>query len=78
MTVSQFLERLLVKWVVTFSRGGGWQFLPKNKLKYKIYDDKKVYKRKYFSVVTKNFNCKILTKTLVTFKRWDGFKDEKF
>ena len=39
---------------------------------------KKVYKQKYFSVVTKNLNWGMLTKNLVTFKRWDGFKDEKF
>ena len=28
--------------------------------------------------MTKNLNWKILTKNLVTFKRWDGVKDEKF
>ena len=38
---------------------------------------KKVYKQKCFSVTIKNLNCEILTKNLVTFKRWDGFKDEK-
>ena len=32
----------------------------------------------YFSVITKNLNLEILTKNLVTFKRWDGVKDEKF
>ena len=32
----------------------------------------------FFSVTTKNLNWKILTKNLVTFKRWDGVKDEKF
>ena len=31
----------------------------------------------FFSVITKNLNWEILTKNLVTFKRWDGFKDEK-
>ena len=31
----------------------------------------------FFSVVTKNSNWEILTKNLVTFKRWDGVKDEK-
>ena len=25
----------------------------------------------FFSVITKNLNCEILTKNLVTFKRWD-------
>ena len=38
---------------------------------------KKVYKQKCFSVITKNLNWEILTKNLVTFKRWDGVKDEK-
>ena len=31
-----------------------------------------------FFVMTKNLNWKISTKNLVTFKRWDGVKDEKF
>ena len=26
----------------------------------------------FFPVITKNLNWKILTKNLVTFKRWDG------
>ena len=32
----------------------------------------------FFSVITKNLNWLVLTKNLVTFKRWDGLKDEKF
>ena len=32
----------------------------------------------FFSILTKNLNWEILTKNLVTFKRWDGVKDEKF
>ena len=32
----------------------------------------------FFSVMTQNLNLKILTQNLVTFKRWDGVKDEKF
>ena len=32
----------------------------------------------FFSVTTNNLNQKILTKKLVTFKRWDEIKDEKF
>ena len=32
----------------------------------------------FFSVITKNFNCEILTKNLVAFKRWDWVKDENF
>ena len=31
----------------------------------------------FFSVITNNLNGEILTKNLVTFKRWDGVKDEK-
>ena len=29
-------------------------------------------------VLTKNLNWEILTKNLVTFKKWDGFEDENF
>ena len=32
----------------------------------------------FVSFLTKNLNWEILTKTLVTFKRWDGVKDENF
>ena len=32
----------------------------------------------FFSVITKKLNWEILTKDLVTFKRWDGVKNEKF
>ena len=32
----------------------------------------------FFSVIAKNLNREILTENLVTFKRWDGVKDEKF
>ena len=28
--------------------------------------------------ITKNLNWEVLTKNLVTFKRWDWIKDEKF
>ena len=31
----------------------------------------------FFSVITKNLNWEILTKNSVTFKRWNGVKDEK-
>ena len=31
----------------------------------------------FFSAITKNLNWEILTKNLVSFKRWDGVKDEK-
>ena len=32
----------------------------------------------FFSVTTKNISGEILTINLVTFKRWDEIKDEKF
>ena len=32
----------------------------------------------FFSVITRNLNWEILTKNLVTFKRWDRVNDEKF
>ena len=32
----------------------------------------------FLSVITKNLNGEILTKNLVTFKRCNGVKDEKF
>ena len=38
---------------------------------------KKIYKKMFFSVMTKNLNWEISTKNLVTFKKWDGVKDEK-
>ena len=31
----------------------------------------------FFSVISKNLNWGILTKNLVTFKKWEGVKDEK-
>ena len=31
----------------------------------------------FSSIITKNLNWKILTKNLVTSKRWDEVKDEK-
>ena len=31
-----------------------------------------------FSVITKNLNWEVLTKNLVTFRRWEGVKDENF
>ena len=48
------------------------EFFQEKKLRY-------LTTRKVFlSVITKNLNWKILTKNLVTFKRWDVVKDEKF
>ena len=37
-----------------------------------------VYKKMFFSVRAKNLNWDILTKYLVTFKRWNRIKNEKF
>ena len=52
---------------------GGCSFYKKSKLKSKIFNGKKVYKQKmFFSVLPTNLNWEILTKNLVTFKRWDG------
>ena len=63
---------------MTFFKGGGFSFYIKNKLKSEIFNDKKVYKQKCLSVITKNLNRKILNKNLVTFKRWNGVENEKF
>ena len=57
---------------------GGYSFYLKNKLKSEIFNGK-VYKQNFFCPdITKNLNWEILTKSLVTFKGWDGVKDEKF
>ena len=57
---------------------GGCSFYIKNKLKSEIFNDKKGLLTKLFlPLITKNLNWEILTKNLVTFKRWDGVKDEK-
>ena len=59
-------------------KGGGCSFYIKNKLKSEIFNDKKGLETKMFlSVVTKNLNWAISTKSLVTFKRWDGVKAKK-
>ena len=39
---------------------------------------KKIINNKMFIAITENLNFQILTKNLVTFKRQDGVKDEKF
>ena len=57
----------------------GCSFYIKNKLKSEVFNDKKGLETKMFlSLITKNLNWEVLTKTLFTFKRWDGVKDEKF
>ena len=58
--------------------GSGCSGYIKNKLKSEIISNKKSLQTKmFFSAITKNVNWEILTKNLVTFKRWDGVKDEK-
>ena len=42
-----------------------------------ILHQQKNYEQKRFGATNKNLNCEILTKILVTFKRWDGVKYEK-
>ena len=66
-----------------WERGGdffreGCNFYIKNKLKSEIFNDKKnLYKKIFFSVITKNSNWEILPKNLVAFKGQDGIKNEK-
>ena len=56
----------------------GCNFYKINKLKSEIFNSKKSLETKiFFSVITNNANWEILTKNLVTFKRWHGIKDEK-
>ena len=62
LTGSRFLERVAGKEGVTFFRG--LQYLNK-----KINFINRVYKQ--------NLNWEILTKNLVTFKRWNWVEDEK-
>ena len=51
-------------------REGGCNFYIKDKLKSEIFNAKKKFKNIFFfSVITKNSNCRILTRNLVTFKR---------
>ena len=55
------------------------QFLHKKQTESQIFIDKKRLSAKiFFSDTTKNLKREILTKNLVTFKRWDEIKDEKF
>ena len=58
---------------------GGCSFSVKNKLKSEIFNGKTFYKTKmFFSAVTENLNWEVLTNNSVTFKRWDGVKDQNF
>ena len=69
--ISIFRGRLLEKRGQLFWAGGGRDrsFYIKNKLKSEILNDKKNYKPKCLSAITKNLNWQILTKNLATFKR---------
>ena len=61
--------------MVTIVRGVS--VLTKTK-KSETFNKKSLLTKMFSSVITKNLNWEILTKNLVTFKRWDGVKDEKF
>ena len=70
LTGSQFLEGDCWNIRGDFFRED-FSFYIKNKLKSEIFDYKKgLYTKMFFSVITKNLNWEILTKNLVTFKRW--------
>ena len=48
----------------------GCNFHMKNKLKFEIFNDKKILSANiFFSVTTKNSNCEILSQNLGTFQR---------
>ena len=76
MTESQFLEGVAAKEECNFS-GEGYSFYMKNKLKSEIFNKKKktFINKTFFSVITKNLNWAILTKTLVTWNGYDGIKN---
>ena len=57
---------------------GGCSFYLKIKLKSEIFNGKRFLNKNAFFVRTTNLKWKISTKNFVTFKRWDGVKDEKF
>ena len=65
---STLRRRLLDKRVVNFFRGG-CNFYKKINCNLKYLTTKKVYKQKFFSVITKNLNWEILSNNLITFKR---------
>ena len=50
----------------------------KSKLKPVTFNNNKRGLKSKKSVITKNLNWEFLNKNLVTFKRWDGAKYEKF
>ena len=42
-----------------------------------MFNDKKLYKQKWFAVIITNSKWETLNKNFLTFKRLDGVKDEK-
>ena len=53
-----------------FFQGAGWNFHITNKVKSEIFNDKKVFKQKYFfSFINKNSNWEFLPKNFVTVNR---------
>ena len=69
MTRHQHLKGVVGKEGVTFFRGQGGIFTT-NKVKSEIFNDKKVFKQKYFfSFINKNSNWEFLPKNFVTFNR---------
>ena len=38
---------------------------------------KQIYKKLFFSAMTKNLNWEISNQNLITFKRWDGINEKK-
>ena len=75
--ISIFREGLLGKRECFFQ--GGWSSYIKNNLKYQILTNKKSLETKMFLyVITKNLNWEVLTKNLVTFKRWNGMRMKNF
>ena len=78
--ISVLIGRLLEKrgWLFWAVGGSDRSFCIKNKLKSEILNNnKKPTNQKCLSAITKNLSWQILTKNLVTFKRYDGVKDEK-
>ena len=69
VTESQFLEEGDI-----FQ--GSCSFYVKNTFKSEIFNGKKSLEKIFFSVINKNL--RILTKNLVTFKKWDGHRTYTF
>ena len=72
-----YFERILIFRDEWGSDLGACSFYITDKLKPDRINDKKFVIKKIFSAISKNLNWEILTKNLVTFKRWDGVKGWK-